>query len=306
MAADVQRSGPISDSVSSQRARECAESLPQRTGTDAVLATDVTVVAAVVCREAREYLPREGLWQVQYIHKLSASERDALVTALRSEDRAPERSRDCPLIGYLIPPFALELSTGEHVEPRLPSDGCAPTEAARDVLGVAAQQATFMRRIRQLEPESQAASGCYDGTKYRVPTSKRAVPASEVRRTGDFAVCLFDMSDGSGIENEGSTRMPALSATGQGDAVNKAIDRVLESFVPGWPADCTENRPTASLTVGPPRASMTAESRGPSFYLEVGGCSLVANAGIEIIGSADPTAIGQLAALATDKAASAQ
>ncbi|MDQ1725652.1 MAG: hypothetical protein QOG52_2680 [Frankiaceae bacterium] len=279
----------------------CVGAIPSDTTTWPALAASDTVTAGVVCQESTQRVPGDGEWKVRTVANLMGPQLAALVQALRTPDAPPPAGAACPAIGYVIPPWALTLDDGKHVQPQIPNDGCAPSKAVRDLLYAAVKDpAATITRIAHARGEAEVASGCGDGLKdivWRDKPDLSVTVVSAPQKDDAIAVCVSTrdttdtMTDGLGAVSY----VLRLSATGQ--STGAAVTHLFSSIKPGaWPADCRGK--AATSMVGIQRLPASLEQPNTILYAEIGGCSRVMTGELQPVGTADATAIATVAALA--------
>ena len=269
-------------------------------------ASDV-VTGAAVCSEGTDRVAGSGVWTTLTVTRLTGSALASLVAALRVPRRGQPPGTACGGVGHVVPVWALTFTDGRHVQPQIPGDGCEQSEEVlRQLNAAVGGSGAIVTRVRQVQSEARAA--CFRLLRRDEVHRDRSAPlrgggAPSTGPSWHRHRVQLTMTDGSGIESSGGTRLAPLVAFGSAPAVAAAVDRVYQTFTPGYPSGCNTDRPTAVLTVQAP-ATGSGSAQGPQTYFEVGGCNLVgATRGIRIIGSADPQAVAALNALAINAAA---
>jgi hypothetical protein len=282
------------------RNAECAGAFPNDAVTGPHLSATDVATAGEVCTERTEIVAGDGEWLVRRKATLSTEDLTRLVVALRAPDvRLPPGSA-CAAIGYVMPAWLLTLADGRHVQPAIPSEGCAPSAAVREILTNAANNAHSAKRVRRLLPQSQVAAGCNDGSKaFMGGSASLATPSDLLGGAPTLSVCRYAWPAGDSDRGsaQGGFTIPTITSTGTGAAVAAAAHAVFDALRP-VDATCRAGA-SAMLQVQVERPAGGAGETPPLAAVEVGGCFRVVDAQLRVVGAADPAAVRILEALAT-------
>jgi hypothetical protein len=283
---------------------ECAGAFPNDAVTGPHLSATDVATAGEVCTERTEIVAGDGEWLVRRTAALSTEDLARLVVALRVPDVRLPPGAACAGVGYVIPAWLLTLADGRHVQPAIPSDGCAPSAAVRRILTDAANNSATATHLRRLLPQSQVAAGCNDGSKAFIGGSASpATPPALLGAEPTLSVCRYawpagDTDRGSA---QGGLTIPTITSTGSGAAVAAAAHAVFDALRPVDPA-CRTGA-SVMLQVQVKRPAGDAGETPPLAAVEVGGCFRVVDAQQRVVGAADPAAVRILESLATEPAA---
>jgi hypothetical protein len=290
---------PLFDDVNA----ECAGAFPNDAVTGPHLSATDVAASGEVCTERTEVVVGDGEWLVRRTATLSADDLSRLVVALRAPDVRLPPDAVCAAIGYVIPPWLLTLADGRHVQPAIPSEGCAPSAAVRQILTNAANHSDTATRVRRLLPQSQVTAGCNDGSKAFIGDSAPAeTPSTLLGGATTLSVCRYAWPTGDSDRGsaQGGFTMPTITSTGTGAAVAAAAHAVFDAL---RPVDATcRTGASVMLQVQLERPAGSALETPPLAAVEVGGCSRVVDAQLRVVGAADPAAVRILESLATEPA----
>ncbi len=257
-----------------------------------LLRADAIVVAAVICATAFDYVPGQGMWQVQTVRAAPATGLAQLRSALLQPDLAPPGV--CAAVGYLAADFVLTLADGSRIRPGLPGDGCnARVTSLPDSSGWPVTQTT---RVKQVMGDAQTKAGCgpfasspavwLEASREIKTTGSMTMPSSAV------GVCLYH---GFG-KNNSLTKVGLVSLGGF-----QAAWPTVSAAAPSGCRAATIDGPVGDwlvLSPAPAPPYTQGGNNGEFALVELDGCRRLVSPDHGLVGYVSPAQADRLAALA--------